>query len=77
MITHFPLWRQGLGLQRTISERKEHKNIKISQRMNERLKEVKRKECGRKGMWEEGGQNKKSDNTTPCELNKAHSVPNV
>jgi len=32
---------------------------------------------GRKGMWEEGGQNKKSDNTTPCELNKAHSVPNV
>ena len=76
MITHFPLWRQGLGLQRTISERKEHKNIKISQRMNEWLKDE-RKECGRKGMWEEGRQNNKSGNRISCELNKPHSVPNV
>jgi len=64
MITHFPPWRQGLGLQRTISERTEHKNIKISQRMNEWLKEERKEareggDCGRKGMWEEGGQKKK------------------
>jgi len=47
MITHFPPWRQGLGLQRPISERKEHKNMKISQRMNKWLKEE-RKEISKR-----------------------------
>jgi len=55
MITHFPPWRQGLGLQSTISKRKEHKQIKISQRMNEWLNEERKearegRECGRNGI---------------------------